>query len=81
MKRRRSAVAKCMDCEKSFESQEIIQHGISTPATIFKGCCMAIKNAPMMSGREVTEQVEQDSEIMTEDENDEQWFFDYEFIR
>jgi hypothetical protein len=30
----------------------------------------------MMSGREVTEQVEQDSEIMTEDEDDEQWFFD-----
>ena len=79
MKRRRSAVAICMDCEKSFESQESSARHFNSRNHIQR--LLAIKNAPMMSGREVTEQVEQDSEIMTEDENDEQWFFDYEFIR
>jgi hypothetical protein len=74
MKRRRSAVAICMDCEKSFESQESSARHFNSRNHIQR--LLAIKNAPMMSGREVTEQVEQDSEIMTEDEDDEQWFFD-----
>jgi hypothetical protein len=62
-----------MDCEKSFESQESSARHFNSRNHIQR---LLHGYAPMMSGREVTEQVEQDSEIMTEDEKDEQWIFD-----